>query len=329
MKAVVITQHGGVEGLSIREVPDPDYGPDDLLVRVRASALNRADILQRRGQYPPPGPPAPFEIPGLEFAGEAEAVGNHVTEFRAGDRVMGLTAAGAHAEKLGVPSRMAVRIPDSLDWFQSASLPEVFITAHDALITQCGLTGGESVLIHAVGSGVGAAATQIARSAGAGLIMGTAGSELKLARARELGLDVGINYQSTDFSDIVAEVTHSSGVDVILDVIGAKYLEKNINSLAKKGRLIIVGLLGGAVAQINLATLLSRRLCIRGTALRARPLEEKVAATRAFEKSLMPLIASGRIRPIVDRVYPLSEIREAHRYMESNANFGKIVLEVS
>ncbi len=329
MKAVVITQHGDVEGLDVREVPVPQYGPDDLLIRVHASALNRADILQRRGHYPPPDPAPQIEIPGLEFAGEVEAAGHRVTEFQPGDRVMGLTAAGGHAEKLVAPSRMVVRVPDSLDWYRAASLPEVFITAHDALVTQCGLTSGERVLIHAVGSGVGVAATQIARSLGAGLIIGTAGSESKLARARELGLDVGINYQGEDFASVVADVTHSFGVDVILDVVGAKYLEQNINSLAMKGRMILVGLLGGAVAQINLASILSRRLCVRGTALRARPLEEKIAATRAFEKSVVPLIASGRIRPIIDRVFPISEIREAHRYMESNANFGKIVLEVS
>ncbi|HEV8131603.1 MAG TPA: NAD(P)H-quinone oxidoreductase [Acidobacteriota bacterium] len=329
MKAVVITQHGDVDGLAYREVPELDCGPDDLLVRVRATALNRADILQRKGHYPPPRPSAEFEIPGLEFAGEVEAAGSRVTDFQVGDRVMGLTAAGGHAQKLVVPSRMAVEVPNELDWHQAASLPEVFITAHDALVTQCGLTSGETVLIHAAGSGVGIAAIQIARTLGTSFILGTAGSASKLARACELGLDFGINYNTDDFSQIVARVCGPEGVDVILDVVGAKYLEKNINSLRLKGRMVLVGLLGGALAQVNLAMLLSKRLTIRGTSLRSRPLEEKIAATRAFEKSVVPLIVHGRIQPIVDRVFPLSDIQEAHRYMESNANFGKIVLDVS
>ncbi|MBI2822994.1 MAG: NAD(P)H-quinone oxidoreductase [Acidobacteria bacterium] len=329
MKAVAICRYGDVSGLEYREVPDPFCGPGDLLVRVRATALNRADILQRQGRYPPPGPPAKFEIPGLEFAGEVETIGSEVDGFHLGDRVMGITVAGGHAEKLAVPAGLAMRIPDSLDWRQAASIPEVFITAHDALVTQVGLASGESLLVHAAGSGVGTAAIQVAREAGADPIIGTAGSDTKLERARELGLSIGVNYHQQDFAEAVGRATAGRGVDVVLDVVGAEYWERNIDVLAPRGRMILVGLLGGARTQANLGPLLAKRLTIRGTTLRARSLEEKKAATRAFERSILPLLAEGRIRPVVDRIFPIAEIRAAHEFMESGANFGKIVLDVT
>jgi len=325
MKAVVITRPGGPEVLEYREVPDPVAGPEDLLVRVRATALNRADLLQRMGGYPQPGPKPPFEIPGLEYAGEVIAVGERVEGFAVGDRVMGLLAGGGYAGLVATHYRLAVKVPDVLSWEEAGATPEVFITAHDALL-QCGLAAGERVLIHAAGSGVGVAATQVAKVMGASLVAGTAGSAEKLARAAELGLDLGINYREQDFAEEVLRATEGKGVDVILDVIGAEYWERNLRALAVKGRMVVVGLMGGTGASTNLGVLLQKRLQVRGTTLRARPMEEKATATRAFEKSVLPHIASGRVKVVIDRVYALRDAAEAHAYMATNANFGKIVL---
>ncbi|MCL6644931.1 MAG: NAD(P)H-quinone oxidoreductase [Dehalococcoidia bacterium] len=325
MKAVVITRPGGPEVLEYREVPDPVAGPEDLLVRVRATALNRADLLQRMGGYPQPGPKPAFEIPGLEYAGEVIAVGERVEGFAVGDRVMGLLAGGGYAELVATHHRLAVKVPAALSWEEAGGTPEVFITAHDALL-QCGLVAGERVLIHAAGSGVGVAAIQVAKVMGASLVAGTAGSAEKLARAAELGLDLGINYREQDFAEEVLRATEGKGVDVILDVIGAEYWERNLRALAVKGRMVVVGLMGGTGASTNLGVLLQKRLQVRGTTLRARPMEEKAAATRAFEKSVLPHLASGRVKVVIDRVYALRDAAEAHAYMATNANFGKIVL---
>lgn len=327
MKAIVITHPGGPEVLELQEIPDPLAGPDDLLVRVRATALNRADVLQRTGNYPQPGPKPAYNVPGLEFAGEVVRVGERVDGFAEGDRVMGLLPGQGYAELVSVPSRLAMKVPPTLSWAQAGATPEVYITAHDAL-RQCSLESGESVLIHAAGSGVGVAAIQIAKVLGAGPVLGTAGSAEKLARAAELGLDAGINYHEQDFAEAVARITAGRGVDVVLDVIGATYWERNLRALALKGRMVLVGSMGGGSAPANLGAILGKRLQIRGTTLRARTLEEKALATRAFEKSVVPHVASGRIRVVVDRVFPLAEAAAAQAYMESNANFGKIVLEV-
>jgi len=327
MKAVVITAPGGPEVLQVREVPDPLAGPEDLLVRVRATALNRADVMQRQGNYPQPGPRPAFEIPGLEFAGEVVSAGERVEGFAAGDRVMGLLAGGGQAEYAVIHHRVALKVPDRLSWHEAGATPEVYITAHDAL-SQCALVAGETVLVHAAGSGVGVAAIQIAKAMGASLVIGTAGDPRKLAMARDLGLDVGINYREQDFAAETLAATGRRGVDVVLDVIGATYWNRNLRALASKGRMVMVGAMGGASPEVNLGLLLGKRLQVRGTVLRARPLEEKALATRAFEKSVIPHIASGRVKIVVDRVFPLAEVAEAHRYMESNANFGKIVLDV-
>jgi putative PIG3 family NAD(P)H quinone oxidoreductase len=293
---------------------------------VRAAGLNRADLLQRAGSYPQPGPRPAFEVPGLEFAGEVEGVGERVDGFSPGDRVMGLLAGGGYAQRVVTHHRLATRVPAALSWPEAGAAPEACITAHDAL-RQCRLEAGETVLIHAVGSGVGVAALQIAKVMGSSLVLGTAGSAEKLARARALGLDVGIDYKTQDFAEEVSKATRGRGVDVILDVIGASYWERNIRSLARLGRMVLVGLMGGAVTEVNLGALLAKRAEVRGTALRVRPLEEKAAATRAFEKSALPHLASGRIKVVVDRLFPLAEAAAAHRYMESNQSFGKIVLE--
>jgi NADPH2:quinone reductase len=327
MKAIVIPKFGGAEVLELCEVPEPECGPEDLLVAVRATALNRADLLQRLGFYPQPGPKPAHDIPGLEYAGEVVGVGSRVEGFVTGDRVMGILSGASYAEKIVTHHRLAVRVPENLTWQEAAAIPEAFITAHDA-VSQCELGCGESVLIHAVGSGVGAAAVQVAKILGAAPIIGTAGLAEKLAAAKKLGLDVGVDYKSEDFVDATKQATEGHGADVIVDFIAASYLERNVRALATCGRMVVIGLLGGTRAELDLGTLLGKRASIRGTVLRARPLEEKAAATRAFEKAVLPHIASGRIRPVVDSVYPLARAADAHRYMESNANFGKIVLEV-
>ena len=327
MKAIVIEQGDAGGSLVYRDVPDPVAGPDDLLVAVRACALNRADVIQRMGGYPQPGPKPEFEIPGLEYAGEVLEAGARVEGFAPGDRVMGLLPGGGYAERVSVPQRLAVKVPDSLGWREAGATPEVFITAHDALL-QCGLQAGERVLVHAVGSGVGVAAVQIAKMMGASLVIGTAGSADKLERAAALGLDVGVNYRERDFAEAVLEATDGAGADAVLDVIGADYWERNLRSLARQGRMVLVGLMGGGVAEnASLGPFLMKRLQVRGTTLRARPLEQKAQATRAFEKSVLPHIAAGRITVVVDSVYPLREAAAAQAHMEANANFGKIVLE--
>ncbi len=309
------------------EIPDPVAGPEDLLIAVRATALNRGDLLQRRGLYPQPGPAADHEVPGLEFAGEVIEAGSRVEGYAPGDRVMGVLVGASYAEKVVTHHRCVVRIPDRLSYTEAASIPEAYITAHDALV-QCDLRAGESVLVHAAGSGVGIAAIQVARTLGATPVIGTAGSDAKLAAAARLGLEVGIDYTKKDFSVEVMEATGGRGADVIVDFIGASYLDRNLKSVAECGRIIVIGMLGGIAAELNLALLLARRASIMGTLLRPRPLEQKAAATRAFERSVIPHIASGRIEPVVDRVFALADAAKAHAYMETNANFGKIVLEV-
>lgn len=327
MKAIVITQPGGPEVLQMNEVPDPEPGPEYLLVAVKATALNRADLLQRVGGYPQPGPKPAHEIPGMEYAGAVLSVGARVEGFAPGDRVMGLLAGGGYAEQVATHFRLAMKAPQNLSWEEAGATPEVYITAHDALL-QCGLVAGETVLIHAAGSGVGVAAVQIAKMMGASLVIGTAGSAEKLAQAASLGLDVGVNYREQDFAAEVLKATSGRGVDVILDVIGAEYWDRNMKALALKGRMILVGLMGGNSTNANIGVLLQKRASVRGTTLRARPIEEKGAATRAFEKSVVPHLASGRIKVVVDRVFPLAEAAAAHEYMATNQNFGKIVLKV-
>lgn len=327
MKAVVITKPGGPEVLQLQDVPEPVPGPEDLLVRVCATALNRADILQRMGGYPQPGPKPPLDIPGMEYAGEVLAAGARVEGFSPGDRVMGLLVGGGYAEQIVTHFRLAMKVPANLSWEEAGATPEVYITAHDALL-QCGLVAGETVLIHAAGSGVGVAAAQIAKMLGASLVIGTAGSAEKLAQAATLGLDVGVNYREQDFAEEVLKATGGRGVDVILDVIGADYWDRNMKSLAQKGRMVLVGLMGGNSTNANIGVLLQKRASVRGTTLRGRPIEEKGLATRAFEKSVLPHIASGRIKVVVDRVYPLAEAAAAHEYMGANQNFGKVVLRV-
>ncbi len=326
MRAAVVSEPGGPEVFRIQEIEEPTPGPAEVLVDVRATALNRADLLQRRGRYP--GPVGTRDdLPGLEMAGVVAAAGERVVGVGVGDRVFALLNGGGYGERVVTHHRMTAPIPDNLSFTEAASVPEVFLTAYDALFNHCDLVMGESALIHAAGSGVGTAAIQLARHAGA-TTYGTVGSAGKLEKAAGLGLDVGINYNEQDFAEVIRDRSGGRGVDVILDVIGAPYWDRNIASLALKGRMVIVGTMAGATHEVNIGALMGKRLRVHGTVLRARPIEEKIALNQQFVRHVLPLLADGRIRPVVDSVFPLEEVAEAHRYMESNANFGKIVLSM-
>jgi NADPH:quinone reductase len=329
MRAVVITAYGGVEGIGLQEVQSPPTPvADRVRVRVHAAGLNRADILQRRGHYPAP-PGYPPNIPGMEFAGEVESIGDAVRTWKVGDRVFGITGGGAQAEFVVVPESNLARIPAELDWVQAAAMPEVFITAHDALFTRANLQLGERVLIHAAASGVGTAAIQVAHAAGAA-VYGTSRTADKLQRIHELNLgleqSVAVDGQPANFVEAVQKWTNGAGVDVILDLVGGTYFAANLEALASRGRLICVGTTAGTKSEIDLGLLLRKRVTIIGTTLRGRSIEEKAEATRLFASSVLPLVSRGPIRPVIDRVYPANEIRDAHERMESNASFGKIVL---
>lgn len=326
MRAAVITEPGGPQVFRVQEVEDPVARPDEVLVDVKASALNRADLLQRQGGYPAP-PGVRSDVPGLEFAGVVIEAGERVNGIVPGDRIFGLLGGGGYSDRVATHELMAIPMPRNLDFAQAAAIPEVFFTAYDALFNHCELKMGESVLIHAVGSGVGTAALQLAHRAGA-YVFGTAGSADKLAKAADLGLDVGINYKEQDFAQVVREQTGGAGVNVVLDMVGGPYWERNLASLSLKGRLVLVGLMGGNKVEVNLGLLMPKRLRVHGTGLRTRSLEEKIAVTVQFKRHVLPLIADGRIQPIIDRTFPLEKVSEAHEYMETNANFGKIILAI-
>ncbi|HEY7491349.1 MAG TPA: NAD(P)H-quinone oxidoreductase [Candidatus Tectomicrobia bacterium] len=325
MQAIVFDTPGGPEVLHLAPVPEPIPGPEQLLVRVRATALNRADTLQRRGQYPPP--PGDSDILGLELAGEVEAVGTAVSGFAPGDRVFGLVGGGSYAEKALLDYRMAMPMPRHWDFVQAAAVPEVFFTANETLFTLGGLQRGETVLIHAGASGVGTAGIQMACHMGACVLV-TAGSAAKIARTLELGATAGINYHKEDFAQRVQELTNKAGVDLIQDFIGAAYWQRNLQCLKVGGRLVLVGLMGGAKVEANLGLLLQKRLHVMGSVLRSQPLANKIAMTQRFRERWLPLLASGAIRPIIDTAFPLAEAAAAHRYMEENRNIGKILLVV-
>ena len=328
MKAVTFTKPGGPEVLQLTEVADPVPTPDQLLVRVRASALNRADTMQRMGAYPPP--PGESDILGLELAGEVEAVGSSVSPgqgFAVGDKVFGLVGSGGYAEKAVIDARMAMPIPDGWSFTQAAAVPEVYFTAQETIFSLGGLKAGETILIHAGASGVGTAGIQMARETGARILI-TAGSADKIHRCVELGAEAGCHYKEQDFTEWIQEVTQGTGVDVIEDFIGAAYWDKNLRSLKIGGRLVLVGLMGGVKTETNLGLILTKRLQIFGSVLRSRTLEDKIDITRRFKKNWLPLLTSGKIKPIIDTIFPLAQAAEAHQYMGDNKNFGKIMLEV-
>ncbi len=327
MRAAVITRPGGPEVLEIQERPIPTPSPTEILVRVQASALNRADLAQREGHYPAP-PGAPPDIPGLEFAGEVVEPGA-AARWKRGDRVFGVVGGGGNAEYLVTDAECVAAVPDGMSWTDAAAVPEAFITAHDALVVQAALRADEYVLIHAVGSGVGLAATQIARAFGA-TPFGTARTPDKVDRARRLGLAEGIVV--TDDPSIVGTAfnatTNGHGIDVTLDLVGGAYLGPSIQAAAKRGRIMCIGTVAGRSSTIPTNVVLHKRLTIRGTVLRARSVEEKRAATAAFTRDLLPLLERQQLLPTVDRVYDLDDIRSAHERLASNETFGKVVLRV-
>jgi putative PIG3 family NAD(P)H quinone oxidoreductase len=327
MKAIVITGTGGADVLEVQDVPVPEPYGEQVRVRVRACGLNRADLMQCRGYYPAP-PGAPADIPGLEYAGEVDAVGTSVTGLlKVGDPVFGIVGGGGQAEYVLTHERLAVKIPENLDFVQAAAVPEVFITAHDALEAQAETRPGESVLVHAVGSGVGTAAVQLARAMGC-TVFGTSRTEEKLRQAAALGLDFGIDSTRDDFASVVLDQTGGAGVDVVLDLVGASVLEANIRALAVRGRVVVIGLLGGGTGTLPLYALALKRARLIATTLRQRPLEEKIAATQRFAARVAPWLKRGLVHPVVDSIFAFEAIREAQQRLESNLGFGKIVLRV-
>ena len=326
MRAVVLRSHGGPEVLEIQDVEAPVPGNDDISVDVVATALNRADLLQRMGLYPNPFPDD-IEIPGLEFSGTVRSVGAHVRRWKVGDPVMGIVSGGGYAQQLVLPERQAMRIPTGISIADAAAIPEVFITAWDALVVQGVLTSGRWALVHAGGSGVGTAAIQICKAIGARIAVTCSAG--KVAACRALGADVVVDYGSQDFVAEVASATAGVGVDVVLDVIGGDYLERNIAALATKGRIIQVGVMAGKPVLFNVGALLGKRAAIIGTVLRARPVEEKISISQRFASEVLPLFDAGVLQPVIDRRYQLDDIAAAHEYMASNGNTGKIVIDIA
>lgn len=321
MRALVITDDGN---LALSDVDIRDPGPQEILVRVHATAVNRADLMQRRGAYPAP-PGFPQNIPGLEYSGVVQSCGDGVERWRTGERVMGIIGGGSYAEYVVVHEDEALPVPEQMSLNDAAAIPEAYLTAHDALTGRLNVRAGESVLIHAVASGVGTAAASLAKLMGC-RVFGTARSAWKLERVIRYGVDVAIDASSAEFVDVVLKETDGTGVNAVIDLVGGDYLTRNIRALATLGRIAVVGLVAGGHAPLDMRLLLNKRATIVGTVLRARSLQEKIAVTRFFERDVMPWLASGVLKPVVDRVLPIEEAMEAHRAMEANENFGKIVL---
>jgi putative PIG3 family NAD(P)H quinone oxidoreductase len=326
MRAVVLTSYGEPEVLTLAEVPEPEAGPEDVVVEVVATALNRADLLQRRGYYPEPGPKRVHEIPGMELSGRVVAVGSRVATWAPGDEVMAIVSGGAYAERVAVHERQLLAVPRGVPVADAAALPEVGITAHDALVVQGGLRPGGWALVHAGASGVGSMAVQIAAAIGARTVATTSAG--KVGAVRALGVDVVVDYGSEDFVEAVAEATGGAGVDVVLDVVGGDYLARNLAALRVGGAIVQVGVMGGGKTTIDLGALLPKRAHLVGTVLRSRPLEEKVAASLRFAREVVPAIEAGTIKAVIDRRFPLAQIADAHRYLEGNANVGKVLIDL-
>jgi putative PIG3 family NAD(P)H quinone oxidoreductase len=324
MRAVVLRSHGGPEVLTIEEVDDPTPGHDDIVVDVEHTAINRADVLQRMGMYPDPRGRA-IEIPGLEFSGVVSAVGADVTGWSVGDRAMGIEAGGCYAEKVVTHARQALPVPSSVSSSDASAIPEVFLTAWDALVVQGGLTSGRWALVHAGASGVGTAAIQIATAIGARIAVTCSAG--KMQACRDLGADLVLERSPADWA---AELRTSvpTGVDVVLDVIGGDEANRNLASVRPRGTIVQVGLMGGGQTSVNLGLLLVKRATWIGTTLRARPIEEKAAVCQRFIAEIVPLIADGTLRPVIDSRFALDDIADAHRHMEANANIGKILIDV-
>ena len=323
MRQVTLPAHGGPEVLTAVDAPVPEAGPGELLVRVGAAGVNRADCLQRAGTYPMP--PGLGNVPGLEIAGEVAAAGAGVDSFRVGDRVFGLVAEGGYAEYAVVDAGLAVAVPEGWSLVEAAAVIEVFCTANETVFELGGLGAGQALLVHAGASGVGTAAVQMAKQAGA-TVHFTAGSRAKVDRVLALGADHGILYKTEDFVEEVFRTTRGEGVDVVEDFIGADYLARNLSVLKPTGTLLLVGFMGGRVAPFDLGPMLRKRLSIRGFTLRAQSVANKRAIVGRFRERWLPLLADGRIRPVIHEVVPFAEVRRAHEMMEADENFGKIIL---
>lgn len=324
MRAVVLREHGGPEVLTIEEVDDPVPGPDQILVDVAYTALNRADTLQRQGGYPDPRSPE-IEIPGLEYAGTVSALGPGVLDWEIGDLVMGIESGGCYAERVVTHARQALRVPDSVGLGDAAAIPEVFLTAWDALVVQGGLTSGRWALVHAGASGVGTAAIQIAQAIGARVAVTCSAG--KAEACRSLGADLVLERSPADWLGELQSAV-PGGVDTILDVVGGDEADRNFHAIAADGTIVQVGLLGGGRAPVNMGLLLMKRITWVGTTLRARPLERKLALCQRFTREMVPLFESGDLHPVIDSRYRFDDIADAHRYMESNANIGKILIDL-
>jgi len=323
MKAIVVQSDKREPVLVWDEVEDIGFGQDEVLVTVKATAVNRADLMQARGSYPPP--PGASEILGLEIAGVIEAIGDDVVDWQVGDRVCALLPGGGYAEKVAVPAGMLMKLPDEWTFAQGTAVPEVWFTAFVNLFLEGDLQSGETVLIHAGASGVGTAGIQLAKEMGAKVFV-TASTSEKLRRCRELGADLAINYKEEDFLTAVQEATNGKGVDVIIDPVGGSYLQRNVQTLAPFGRLVNIGLLGGLNGEMSVGLLLSNRLKIVGSTLRSRSLAEKIDITQQFSQRFWPSLVSGELQPIIDSTFPINNAQQAHEYVSANKNTGKVVL---
>ena len=325
MKAIIVNPDSKKPVLLWQEVSDISFGPAEVLVAVRATAVNRADLLQTRGHYPPP--PGVSEILGLEMSGVIAAVGAEVKNRHIGDRVLALLPGGGYAEHVAVHHELLLELPQNWSWAQGAAVPEVWLTAFLNLFLEGELKPGQTALIHAGGSGVGTAGVQMARETGA-TVFTTAGSEPKLDKCLELGANLAINYKKLDFSREILAATAEKGVDLILDPVGGSYLRQNLQILKENGRLVNIGLLGGRISEIDLGWVLGKSLRIIGSRLRSRSLGEKISITRKFKEQFWPLLKAGKMRPVIDRVFPITEAQAAHEYVRQNRNIGKVILEI-
>jgi len=325
MKAIVVQTEEDGRPLAWQKVSPPDYAADEVLVDIHATALNRADLMQRAGNYAPP--PGASDIIGLEVAGKVAVVGDHVMGWKVGDRVCALLTGGGYAEQVNVPYQMLMPIPDDWSYEQAAAIPEVFYTAYVNLCMEAALQKGETVLIHGGASGVGTAGIQLAHQAGCQVIV-TAGTDEKTRRCQELGANLAINYKTEDFAERILAYTHGAGVDVIMDMVGAAYLERNLQLLKLRGRLVFISMLSGAKTEIHLGALMRNRLRLIGSLLRPRSVAEKVEIKERFMGQFWPMLLNGTIQPIIDSVYPIEQANEAHQHMAENENIGKIILKV-
>lgn len=324
MRAVVVTEPGDVDVLTWGQVPEPSPGPGEVLVEVAASAVNRADLLQRQGFYPPP--PGASEILGLECSGRVVGLGTGVTTWSVGDEVCALLAGGGYAERVAVPVGQCMPVPAGIDLVTAAALPEVACTVWSNVVQVARLRTGESFLVHGGSSGIGTMAIQVAKALGASPVLCTVGTAAKAEACKQLGADVVINYRDEQFPARAKDATGGRGVDVVLDIIGARYLAANVETLAPDGRLVVIGLQGGASAELDLGLLLRSRASISATTLRGRPLEQKAAICTAVVDGLWPLVATGQVRPVIDRVLAMTEVRDAHRLVAESGHVGKVVL---